>query len=109
MTSAHCIASPGTAPDFAAPMSSLRQNWRQKWRRLFTGLLHRDPGSRRAWASALPALREMDNRMLDDVGAPQWVRDTVQGQRNQRARAIEQILAGRHCCAPRLDSLFRAE
>jgi len=104
MTTAHCIVSPGVAPDFAAPMSALRQNWWQKWRHLFTGLLRSGPANRQDWATALPVLREMDSRMLDDVGAPQWARDTVQRQRDQRARAIEQILGGRYGCAsPRLD------
>src|SRR3546814_6373153 len=77
-------------------MSSQRQNWRQKWRSLFAGLLHGAPANQRAWASALPALREMDSRLLDDVGAPQWVHDAVRRQCDERAHAIEQILAGRH-------------
>lgn len=107
MAIAHTL-SPVIAPKFSAQAVSFHKTWYQKCHLAFAALLSNKTTPDHRWVSALPSLREMDSRMLDDVGAPQWARETVQRQRDERARNIEQILGGRHGCAsPRFDPYTR--
>ena len=95
MSTAH-LALPATASRHPVTLAPAHLAWHRKLLRLIAGLSRRGISAEGAWASALPALNQMDEHLLDDVGAPQWAREAVRRQRNDRARAIEQILGGWH-------------
>jgi hypothetical protein len=95
MATAHVI-SPVIAPEFPVSTIEFHKTWYQKCHQFVAGLLTLKAASDPAWASALPSLLEMDARLLDDLGAPQWARETVLRQREERTRAIAQILGGRN-------------